>query len=175
LSIDITLINYFAPIILIIFLWSLIFALLQKSKYLTDNSNLNSIIALTLSIITLQATSVSNFITNLIPFFVFAVFVVFILTFLMYGAGIKKLQIENYPTTIWIIIIVFALIILWVGGNVWGNTLIEDDEGGLIKNRLTNTTDFNTNIINTLFNPKVAGAILLIAAIALIIVFIKED
>lgn len=179
MALDTSLISYFMPGFLVIFLWVLLYAFLQKSKYITDNGNLNSILALVLSLLTVQFSGITKVIAGIIPFFVFGVFVIFIFTFIFTSAGYKGLEKVKTPASTWIIIIVCALIVLWVGGNVWGNTLLSagnqnTQDGGIIAERPTNTTDFQTNLINTVFNPKVAGALLLIGAIALIILFIGE-
>lgn len=175
-TIDVQLLEYFGPIFLLIFIWVVLYAFLTKTKYITDNSNFNSIIALVLALISLQATTFSAFVVGLIPFFVFGVFVIFVFTFLFTSAGVTNFEKMKTPGITWTLIIIGLLIALWVGGNTWGGHLLNvgEESEGLIGERPTNTEDLQTNIVNSIFNPKVAGSLLFLGFIAIAIILIIE-
>jgi len=78
---DITAIGYFSSIFTFLFVWVLVFAVLEKVKIFGSNKGIHAIIALSLAVLVLISKTVTYVIANMAPWFV--LFFVFILLVMM--------------------------------------------------------------------------------------------
>src|SRR3989344_3428892 len=125
--IDIGIWRYFLPIFSFIFMFTLVFAILEKTKILgSDSTGLNSIIAFVVALLFVLTPSAVALVNFLIPWFIvlifFILFVVVIFMFMGVSADtIKEVaQSSTFVTTIVIITIILLIIAISV---VWGEQL----------------------------------------------------
>ena len=151
---DIGLTQYFGVIFAFLFVFTIVYAILQYSKLLGDNKGIHSIIALTIAFFTMLSDKMSKIITDLSPIFV--VMMVFILLLLMvykmFGMEEKWITelIQGGDNSLRYFILVLAFVVLLgVIANVYGSELLQYTT--------TDTGSVTQNIGATLFNPKILG------------------
>lgn len=177
---DIGLLQHFSVIFpfLLVFVGS--YALLLKLKLISEDKGINAIIALALASMTLLSDAAVQLITTASPWFVvlfmFLLFLVLIFRFM----GVKEDTItgvmeSGWEAPHWIILVIIILIVMGSIGVVFGPGLLEvreqPSQGQVINQTIPpgQTGDFNQNIVNVAFHPKVVGLIslLLIALFAI--------
>ena len=175
---DVGLVQYFQAIYPVLFVFTLVFALLQKTGAIGKNVALNAVIAVAVSFMMLLSKNAVALINFMIPWFIVAAifFVLLLLIYQIFGADEKLLtETLKKDKAIVYVIIGIALVIMIAGfANVFGQSLLggaeqatqATTEGGVA------TENFQQNIYATLFHPKVLGLIILfaiaIAAVALL-------
>ena len=168
---NLELLQSFDIIFPVLLVFALVFAVLQKTKAITDNGVINTTIAIAISFLVLLSETAVEIINFSIPWFVIAI-VFFILLLLIFQVfGIKEGEIlkavQNERGIIWVIIGVVLIILVAAFGHVLGQsagpylsneTIITAAEDGTVS---VATGDFSTNVSATLFHPKVLGIIVL--------------
>jgi len=175
---DIGLLQHFQVIFpfLLVFIGS--YALLLKLKIVSEDKGINAIIALALAAMTLLSDSAVQLITTASPWFVvlFMFIMFFIVVFRFTGVSedsMKNVMNRDWDAPHWIILVLVILIVLGSAGIVLGPDLLKVREQPSSQTQLNasqgETEDFNQNIINVAFHPKVVGlfALLLIAMFAI--------
>ncbi len=180
---DLGLLGYFNIVFSFIFVWALVFALLQKTKVLGEKAGLNVLIAVAVAFLVALSDSVVQVINFMIPWFTIAIifFVLLILIFMVFG--IKESAISDYVKNDrsigWVIIGVVLIIAGASFANVFGQQLTEASfQQGTSINASDGTgvagTDFQQNIYATLFHPKVLGMIVLFAVAIFAIALLSQ-
>lgn len=165
--------------------------MLELFKIFGDgHKGLHAIIALAMGFIVIYSKGVVNVIQTFTPWFTILILVIFFILFAvrMFGATDKDIGMELKKDGVivtWIIIFT-VIILLFSLGSGFGQKSLEEGVGGTTvtttgesMNVSTNgtgiggstaTPDFNQNLYNTLFHPKVLGLILvmLLAVIAML-------
>lgn len=180
---DISLIGEFTSLFVVVLVFALIFAVLEFSKFLgEENRNLRAIIAFSLAIVTLFSPNMIRFILNIGPLFVMAfIMIVFVIMMLkLLGAEDKDftaaLKARNNVLVYWILGICLVLIIIAIGQTFGEDTLrMTDGNSGTSSSELGDVVveqtgtegnsegaDFDENVSDALFNPKVLGTMLLL-------------
>ena len=170
---DLSLLKEFDIIFPMLLVFSLVFAVLQNKKYLSDNASINAMIAIVAAFtVALSGTAVSvlNF---SFPWFAVAIifFVLVLLVFQVFGAteGDIRDYLKGSQAIGWVIIAVSLIIILAGLGNVFGQTLtdLSFDEGASTNSTIdgggVGTPSHQQNIIGIFFNAKVLGLVTLFA------------
>lgn len=176
---DVGLVQYFQVIYPVLFVFALVFALLQKTKALGDKAvAVNLIIASMVSFIIILSDSAVKLLNFMIPWFVvaFIFFVLLLLIYQIFGADEKLLKdtLMKDKSIVWVIIGIAIVIMIAGFANVFGQSLVEQAGAGgeIVTEGGVATGDFQQNIYATLFHPKVLGLIILfviaIAAVALL-------
>jgi|TARA_Y100000310_G_C20296769_1_gene629792 hypothetical protein len=169
---DVALLEHFVIVFPFLLIWVIVFGILSATKTFGDNKGIHAIIGLALAflfILSKDAVAALNFAS---PWFVLLfMFIIFtIMAFKVFGAsdsdvlGVLKNKEFRYIATwigiISIIIMVAALSnvhgqrLLEEGGE--GETLVEGGDGSVASG------DFEGNVWNTIFHPKVLGLILVL-------------
>ncbi|PIZ51877.1 hypothetical protein COY27_02220 [Candidatus Woesearchaeota archaeon CG_4_10_14_0_2_um_filter_33_13] len=168
---DVSLLKVFDPIFAVLFVFAVLFAILQKTKALTDNVSINSLIAVVVSFMVLLSTSLVKMINFMIPWFVvvFIFLILLLLVFQIFGAkeadfaGAIKDKALMW-TLIGVGLVIFAASF---------STIVPEDVGPYLGSgdatTVTTTTDggsvsgglFSSNLMATLFHPKVIGLIII--------------
>lgn len=189
---DIGLTSYFGSIFVMLFVFVLLFAILQKSSILGKNKGLHGIMAFCISVMTLFVPGVVTIIGVMTPWFVllfilFAIFMV-ILNFM----GVSESKITSYMSHDWQVVHWFLFVIaliVFIGaiGTVYGGSLLpysganaenaslqlsdgsmKNADGGLT-GQTTNTGDFNQNVGRVIFHPKTIGLVFVLIVASLTI------
>jgi len=161
---DIGLLYYFLPLITFLFVFALVYAVLDKTKMLGENVSLNFVAALTIALLTLFVGRITNLIQFIVPWFVF-LFVFFGLLFVgLMFLGIKEETIWR-NLSIWTVIIMSFFLLLLGIIQVYGDVL-----SPYVGNNATKTIAGET--MKTLFHPRVLAALFILLVAALTIRFL---
>lgn len=169
--IELGLLEQFSNIFALIFIFLVVYSVLELTKVLGQNRGVHSLVALMVAFLSAINPNILKVISNISPWFV--LFIVFIM-FLFLSASFAGFSQENViqalgakpGATFWIIL-VSILILALVMGNVFGQTFLEQYTGGGGGNETINGGgtagggSFQENVGNTLFHPKVLGLILI--------------
>lgn len=175
----------FGVIFTFLFAWVLVYAMLLVTNIFGDKKNLNSIIALAVAVLVLMSPAVAALISFMIPWLLVLALVVF---FILFGtkmfAGDKPTGslFMNKRTSTWIIIGVLVIFIFGLG-KAFGSSALQSGQWNGTSNASTvssgsadptglentnvdgsqvATSDFSTNVLHTIFHPKVLGIILIL-------------
>jgi len=178
--VDLGLIGQFSDIFSIIFIFLIVYSVLEVTKILGQNRGVHSLVALMVALVCAVNPNVLSVISNMSPWFV--LLLVFIL-FMMVSATFAGFSQDNVlealggkPGAAFWIIIVSILILAMVLGNVFGQSFLTGfNSGGGNETSVdggnggTDGGTFKENLGNTLFHPKVLGLLLifLIASFAI--------
>ncbi len=152
---------HFLPFFTFLLIFTILYAVLDKTEMLGKNKSLNFIAALSIALISLFAGSILDLINFVVPWFVF-IFIFLILMmagFFFLGVSPDKVWERLNVWTVLIVIILILLIgVVTVFENVftpYGSTDTGKSIGG--------------ETLNALFHPRVLGAlfILIVSAIAI--------
>ena len=92
-----------------ILVFSILYALFQKTKLLSERVDLNAVIAFALALIVAMFPGFSGFLIQYAPFAA-TVLIVIVLAFIIFGYfGIKPEEIKNYKSIIGVIIAIFVI------------------------------------------------------------------
>lgn len=157
---DIGLIETFTPVFSFLFIFAVLFAILEKTKILGQNRGLNSLVSFTIAMLFLFTEPTRDLIKSVTPWFVILmVFVVFLLLIFLF-IGIKEEEIAqtaSQPGVVWFIIIVLVLIMGAILTQVFGEQVRSlTEEGNVSEGSVT------TNVAKIVFHPRILGAMLLL-------------
>lgn len=175
---DVGLIQYFQVIYPVLFVFAIVFAVLQKTKALTDAVAINALIAVLAGFMVLLSRRLIDVINFMIPWFVVVIifFILMLLIFRVFGAeeDVFKKALTGGREITYIIIGIVIVIMIAAFANVYGQTLLgESAQAGTVEPGTgVASGSFQQNIYATLFHPKVLGMLILfgiaIAAVALL-------
>ncbi len=184
-----TVLGLFLPFFMVIFVWVITYALLEKTQLLGDKKGWNSIISLVIGLSVLAVPDVSRLIAIILPWFFF-LFLFFILIALGYSlvSGKKDTDaLEDISKTLggptgvtWVFLVIGGIILALAAGNLYGdqflkyttptdNTTVVTDGNTINLNPASNS--YKENLYATLFHPAIVGmmAFLIIATLAIIL------
>ena len=173
---DLGLLEYFIPAFVWVFVYVIIWALLQKTKFFgKDNELVNHVISFcvaTLFVIVPELITIVQLITPwFIVFLLFLIFLVLLFVFM----GVKLETVGNVfsqnPTVFWALLIVSLGIFGYAFTQVYGDaihdiTAGETDDG---------TGDLTQSIGAILFTPKVLGMVFLLVMAGLVVRFVSAS
>lgn len=191
---DISILSHFTTVFTFIFVFLVVFGLLEAFK-LFNSKGTHAMIALSIGMLTLFSTGVVAVIQTFVPWFTILILVLFFIFFLVRMFGVDTAYLtsnfkENATYTTWIIILT-ALIFLFSLGAGFGQQNVDrigqgSTNGTVITSTTsttttvnsgtattangglsTNTGDFNQNLFNTLYHPKVLGMILMLLLVVI--------
>jgi len=191
-TIDLGLISYFSPIILIILVFAIIYGLFQWAKILGDNKVLHAIIAFLAAIfVSVFSPSAAVMVEFMIPWFtVLSIFIVFAIMFYkIFGATDDDIRgvITSRKELIWTLFIIIVIIMLGALSKAFGQTQLEIGSGfntsqdGIVgvdvqkpDSGEVGTGSFNQNLAATIYHPKVLGMAFLMVVGSLTIAFLSR-
>ncbi len=173
----------FSILFVIIFLFSIIYGLLELVKIFGENKkNLHAIIALAVTIIAVMTPDLLRMIKMILPwvalmilffFFLFAIPLFMGLKrdeILVFMGGKKKLGAVGWVLGAMIFLIVYSL------SSLYGERLLKGDlEGGNASINVTGQSEFKTNILKTLTHPAILGLFVLLLISMLTINYLTKD
>ncbi len=176
---DLSLFQTFDAVYAILLVFAIVYALLSKTKGISDNMAINALIAVVASFMVLLSQTLIDIINFMVPWFVVTIIflVLMVLLFQLFGASDKDLvSAMKDKALMWTIIGIGLVIMVAAFASVLGQQLTEQsfNPGSTVVNASGGvaTSDFQTNIYATLFNPKVLGLLIIfgvaIFAVALI-------
>ena len=186
---DLTLMDQFSSIFVVIFVFAILYAIFEWTKFLgAENKNIRAILAFTLAVLTLFSPEVINLFMVMGPLFVIVfIFIVFLIMLLkMFGATdadfTKAIQSKDKVVINWVVTIAILILIIAIGKSYGQDTLVltnedaervtssDDDyssgssidltEGTSSSSSSSDGDSFDSNVAQALFHPKVLGMIL---------------
>ncbi|MFH0752812.1 MAG: hypothetical protein V1914_04435 [archaeon] len=162
---DIGILEYFTPVFVWLFIFALLYAILDKTGVLGENKGLKALVAFALSMLFVLTQDLMRIVSIMTPWFVILIIaVLFIMIFFLFvgvkGESIAKQFSERI--TVWIILVLILTIFIYAMTQVYGADIhnIYGEDGGEPEEGL------NQAIGQILFHPKMLGIIfiLLVAA-----------
>ncbi len=176
---DLSLLQTFDFIFPFIFVWALVFAILQKTGATGKAVGIDAVIATVVGFMSIMSRGIIQIINFMIPWFAVAIifFVLLLLLFRLFGATDKDIMgaLTADKSILWVLIGIGLVIIFAAFGNVFGQSFTEQAFQGETGTTITTanatagstsgvaTPNFQTNITGILANPKVLGMIILFA------------
>ena len=168
---DLGLLQPFDFVFAFIFIWTITFALFQKTKFTGGGKGIDAMIAFAISFMILISETAVDMINFMIPWFSVAIifFMLLMLIFMVFGASEKDIfaYVKNDKGVGWALIGVALVIVIAAFGNVLGQkftqqafeepTIVEGVSGD------TTTASFEGNITAIFSHPKVLGLLILFA------------
>lgn len=182
-TINLGLLEYFAPIFLFILVFAVLFGVFQSFKILGENKGLHAVIAFIAALFAaIFSEGASQMIRFTIPWFtMLAIFLVFsLMLYKIFGATDSDIQsvIRGRPDVQWSLFIIIVIIILGGLSQSFGQqqlglagsnaTTSEDQFTGRPDTQETDSGSFNQNLAATFYHPKILGTLflLLVGAVA---------
>jgi hypothetical protein len=162
--------DFFAPLFSAVLVFAVVFALLAKTRVLGDSKVVQSIIAIILAILVLLVPDLVTLINFIAPWFVL-MFIFFVLLLLMYQMfGLTEQNIATYMmqdrAINWGIFAVSLLIILAGVFFTFGERALEVTNPDVVD------SEFQSNLFDIVFDPKILGLILVFTVAVFTIAFL---
>lgn len=181
-TLDVGFLTYFSPVFIWVLIFTLIFAMMQFTKFLGNNKAIHAFIGLIIATVFLFSTEASTVVMFIAPWFtVLFIFAVFLLmAYKLFGATDDQIKsaLANQSSIQYTILALGVIILLFGLSAGFGQTLLGYTspadaastnavaEGVNAMNQAgttsTATSDFQQNLVATLFNPKILGMLLIL-------------
>ncbi len=162
---DVGLFEHFGPVFTFLLIFVIVYGVLTKAKFFGDETeSLNAIIAISLAAITMFFAPAVDLIAAAAPWFVFLLIFTFFVLLVIMGFGIPGSQITDImkkdKVITWVIVSFSIAILLLSLSQVFGSYISGGEEA---------ENEFNQDLRDVIFHPKIMGAafILLVAAFAI--------
>ncbi|MBS3122042.1 hypothetical protein J4434_04115 [Candidatus Woesearchaeota archaeon] len=201
-ALDVSLLSYFSPVMVFIFIWVFVYASFHYTKIFGDNKILAGIIGFVVGVIFLTVSSLTQVVMVIAPWFTaLFVFLIFtIVVFKIFGATDDNIRsvIKTNSTLQWTLIILCLIIAIAALSAVFGQRTLEFTEGltpaqeGTItvgssgeeitigapgaqsQGGSTATGSFGKNLSATLYHPKILGLIFILIIASLTVAMLSQ-
>lgn len=174
---DIGLLSFLDVIFVFLFVWAVIFAILQKTKALGGSVGINAIVSVAAAFLALLSKTIVEVVKFSIPWFAITIIFLVLMILLYQVFGVKDPSAAlNDKTVQWAIFAVGMLIIGAAFASIFGEELLAQSaapgeevvvgEGGVA------TSNYQQNIMSTLFHPKILGVVMLFIVAIFAIIFL---
>jgi len=163
---NVEILKYFKPVLSFVFVFVIIFAILEKTKVLgKDKSGLNGLIGFIVAFVVILTPGLIKLIEYMLaPFVVLLFFILFmVIIFLFMGVSAEDIgKFFNTSAMFSTLLVISVIILIFAFTNVYGGVI-----QGLTSN--SGAAGLGSTVGKILFNPKVLGAafLLLIASQAM--------
>ena len=172
-AIDFGLLQNFDFIFPFLFVWSVVYATLQKTKVIGGAMGIDAIVAFAISFMILLSRTLIEILNFMIPWFTIAIifFMLLMLMFMVFGASEKDIfgYIKTDKGVGWALIGIALIIVIAAFGNVLGQDFTQQsfDENApqevATGSGGTATQNFEGNVTAIFSHPKVLGMLILFA------------
>ncbi len=150
---DFGIFSYFLPVLVFIFIFVILYALLEKTKVLGENSGMHALVAFIFSLFFVLVKPLRELITTVTPWFVIIFLLMVVILFAVMILGFKQENVTSYigenPAITVTVIVIIAIIFFVSIGNTFPDAIGLPDE------------DADDNVINqvrnVVFDPRVLG------------------
>ena len=164
---DLGFLQFFLPVFTFLFIYVLVYAVLDKFKLMGENKWLKVIAAFSIALLFLFNEGTLKFVEFVTPWFVVLVIIALFILSLFIFMGVKQenlsATIEN-PTVYWTVIVIIIILLLAAIGSVFGSFFAPQQ---------TATTPTEIGIREILVHPRVLGALFLLIISAFVIRFVS--
>ena len=178
---DVSLLGTIGFIFPVLIVWAIIFALLQKTEWVTKSVGINVTIASAIALSVLLSPKLIEFLNFIVPWFAVAIifFVLLLLVFRIFGAEEKNFQnaVINDKALLWTLIGVGLLILIsgifsTIGQDITDLSFQGGQNASSVDSAGVSSASFQQNIYGILFHPKILGVIvvftIMVFAVALL-------
>ncbi|MBU0929500.1 MAG: hypothetical protein KJ623_00315 [Nanoarchaeota archaeon] len=163
---DTGLLYHFLPLVTFLFIFSIVYIILENTDWLGKNKSLKFIAALSIALISLFAGGVVDLINYIVPWFVF-IFIFLILLFMgLTFLGIEKNVVWN-NLSIWTVMVISFLLLLIGITQVYSSIFTPYADTNVTKT-------IGSETLRTVFHPRVLGAIFILIISSLTIRFVAQ-
>jgi hypothetical protein len=150
------LIAYISPVLIFIFVWAVLYGVLQKFEAFGKNQPINAAIAFSVSLLFVMIPFFGEIVKNFVPLIVIMILIIVVILIMLMFLGYKETDIVSYMKinslgTVIVIIVLFLFI--FVLGNVLGPAFTQYPS--------SIETSVGSNLRRVFLNPKVLGMILM--------------
>lgn len=149
--------EFFLPVFSFLFIFVIMYAVLDKFKLMGENKTVKFIAALSIALLFLFSKGVLDFVSFVTPWFVVLVILaLFILSLFMFmGAKEKDMEdVVKNPVVYWTILVIIIILLIAAIGTVFSDFFAS--EGGQI------TDPTKVSITQILVHPRVLGSLFLL-------------
>ena len=153
--------EFFLPIFSFLFIFVIVFAVLDKFKLMGENKTVKFIAALSIALLFLFSQETLNFVNFVTPWFVVLVVVALFILALFMFMGVKEKQMEETvrdPRVYWTVLVIIIILLIAAIGTVFSDFFAT--EGGEI------TDPTKASITQILVHPRVLGALFLLVIVS---------
>jgi len=177
---DLGLVGFFDTIFAVLLVWTIVFAIFQKTKAVSEAIGINAVIAVAISFLVLISQNMVKVIKFAVPWFALLILFLVLILLLFQVFGVTDMSKAVNDTTVrWTLIGLSIVIVAAALGNVFGQQLTEQafvegqppavgEDGVLVA-----SGNFQQNLYATLFHPKVLGMMILFLVAIFAIVFLS--
>jgi hypothetical protein len=185
---DVGLASIFSSILVFLLTYAIVWGVLSWKKWMDDQPGVYAIIAFTVALLMAAAPPARDFVLFIAPWYaalgIFFFFVLFLIS--MFGKGSKDFSdiLDSPVITNWVSILVILILIMGIAVS-FGPALVPGGNAGTVDPGVgtvggpvagqpgsTATSDFTTNVVNTVFHPKVMGMVITFAIASVAIYFL---
>lgn len=165
---DIGLLDFFLPVFVFLFIFIVLYAIIDKTKVLGENRTVKIIASLSVAVISLFTGKVSDILLRIVPWLV-ALFIGVILIFMIYlFFGVKEEEIWDYLGLKWTVFVIMILIIFLGVSQVFTLSPLSGEGGNVTED------SYRQEILNTLVHPRILGALFIIIIISFTIRYLVD-
>ncbi len=179
---DVGMLEYFNIIFYFLFLFVLVFAVLQATKFPTENKNLSAILAFLVAVLVVFSGSTRDIISIITPTFVVIIFFLFfiLLIYRFMGANdtdVKSIMGSEGGTRTFLLIIILIIILSTLGKTFFSGTPQATENGEInISGKASEVgTQGENALVGTLTHPKLLGLVLILIIAAFAMMFISRE
>ncbi len=164
-TLDISIIAFFRPIFVFLFIFAVLFAILEKTKIFGSTKGVNSLISFVLALLFLISSDLVEVVNIITPWFTILFIMILMMILVFMFASVKQETIaETFKQTwfVWILVLVMFGIFGYALSQVFGSqiqAIYGGTEGAAGKG-------IGFDIGRIIFHPKILGVILIIAIAA---------
>ncbi len=176
---DIGILNYFIPVFIFLFVFTVFFAILQKTKIFGANAGIDALIAFSVAMLFMFVSDARQLITIITPWLVILLVIIMSLLLVFMFLGVKAETISDAMSesgTVWTILIILIIGLIIAFTQVFGSKIASITQGpypyttGTEQTIATGTTTtqaggqqhFLVTVGNIVFSPKILGMFLLL-------------
>lgn len=167
---DIGLLDYFVPVFIFLFIFGILFALLEKVKIFGENKGLNALISFAIAFLFVLTPDLPGVVKIITPWFtIMFVFVIMIVLLFMF-VGVKEGAVAeafSERSMVWIVVIICLIILVYALTQVYGARIQSINVEG--NATVEGAPSMTSQVGKIIFHPRVLGMLimLLIAAQAI--------
>jgi len=181
------LVSFFSPLLVFLFVYAIVFAILEKTKLLGDKMSINAVVAFVFGLMFIMVRQAREVLTTSIPWIllIFALLVLIFMIFMFAGVSEEEMVkpfLASGPMA-WVIGIAIALIFVVALGQVFGDQVRSIYIGGAGANVTEAATAVTSSgslglaqeIGKIIFHPNILALILILVISALAVKFISQQ
>lgn len=173
---DIGILNYFIPVFIFLFVFTLFFAILQKTKLLGANAGIDALVSFSIAMLFMFVSEARQMITVIAPWLVILLVILMSLLLVFMFLGVKAETISDAMSesgTVWTILIILVIGLIIAFTQVFGQKIASITQGPYVPTspeEVTGTTTqpaggqqhFLVTVGSIVFSPKILGMFLLL-------------